>query len=74
VDQPLIQFLVELDDFYFGGGGREDGLHPELTVIGSVFLGGQDLAQEIFSVVRIFLFLLFFGLGAFGRAAYQHGG
>jgi hypothetical protein len=25
-------------------------------------------------VVRIFLFLLFFGLGAFGRAAYQHGG
>lgn len=71
VDQPLLQFLVQLDDFDLGGGGRQHGLHPQLPVVGAVLLGREDLAEDVLCVV---LLLLLLGLGVlcgFGRAAHQ---
>lgn len=71
-EQPLLQLLVELHNFDFGGGGGEDGLHPELSVVGAVLFGRQDLSEDVLGVV---LFVLLLGLGVrggFGRAADQN--
>jgi hypothetical protein len=61
--QPLLQLLMQLDDFDLGGGGGEDGLNPELSVVRPVFLGGEDLSEDVFGVV---LFVFFLGLGVLG--------
>ena len=48
---------MELDDFYLGGGGGEDSLDPELSVVGAMLLGRKDLSQDIFGVVQFFVLL-----------------
>lgn len=54
---------MQLYDFDFGGRSGEDSLHPELSIIGAMFLGGQYLSEDVFGVV---LFLFFLGLGVVG--------
>lgn len=74
LQESLFEFFVELYDFYFGGGGGEYGLYPELSVIGAVFFGGEYLAEYVFGVV-LFVFFLGFGVvGGFGGAAHEDGG
>jgi hypothetical protein len=56
--EAFIEFILKLYNFYFGGGGGEDGLYPELLVVGAVFLGGEYFSEYIFCVVIILIFFI----------------
>ena len=56
-NQSSIELLVELDDFYLGGGSGEDSLDPELSVVCAMLLGREDLSQDIFGVMQFFILL-----------------
>ena len=57
-DQSSIELFMELDDFYLGGRGGEDSLDPELSVVGAMLLGREDLSQDIFGVMQFFILLV----------------
>lgn len=71
MEESLLELLVELDDFYLGGGGGEDCLDPELSVVGAVLLGRQDLPEYIFGMVGLVLFFALLAVAGFGRPAHQ---
>jgi hypothetical protein len=69
--EPLLEFLVELDDLYLGGGSGEDGLNPQLTVVSAVLLGREDLSEDVLSMVLLIFFLGLSVVGCLGGAAHQ---
>lgn len=57
IDQSLLELLVQLDHFDFGGRRGEDGLNPQLPIIGAVLLGWQYLAEDVLGMVLLLLLL-----------------
>jgi hypothetical protein len=66
VDESFIEFLVQLDDFYFGGGCGEDSLNPKLPIVSAMLLRGEYLSQNILSVMQFFVLFGLLVLTAFG--------
>ena len=71
VDKFFVEFLVELDDFDLGGRRRENGLDPELSVVGAVLLGRQDLSEDILGVMELLLSFLFVGSTSSSRQQHR---
>ena len=73
MEESLLELLVELNDFYLGGGGGENCLNPELSVVSTVFLRRQDLPEYIFGMVRLVFFFSLLIVAGLGGATDENG-
>ena len=65
---------MQLNDFYLSSWCRQNSLHPQLSVVCTMFFRGQDSAEYILGVVSLVFFFVFSLTSYTCGAAYEDRG
>ena len=73
IDQPFVELLVQLNDLYLRGWGRQDCLDPQLPVVGPVFFRRKNFPKDVLSMVGLLVFLCLLAVARFASPTQQDG-